>query len=76
MRANILKLLRPLTRGDPGAGATTLDEYRQVIEKDLPLSGVQPVIVRGAPPGKRRWLLRGLGGRYETHHHRPSPMEP
>jgi ATP-dependent Clp protease ATP-binding subunit ClpB len=64
-------LLKPmLARGELRAiGATTLDEYRQHIEKDAALERrFQPVLV--APPSVEDTIgiLRGLKERYEVHH--------
>jgi ATP-dependent Clp protease ATP-binding subunit ClpB len=64
-------LLKPmLARGELRAiGATTLDEYRQHIEKDPALERrFQPVLV--APPSVEDTIgiLRGLKERYEVHH--------
>lgn len=64
-------MLKPaLARGELRmVGATTLDEYRQHIEKDPALERrFQPVFV--APPGTEDAvaILRGLKERYEVHH--------
>ena len=51
-------------------GATTLDEYRRYIEKDSALERrFQPVTVREPSREETLAILRGLRGRYETHHH-------
>src|SRR5207237_3615788 len=64
-------LLKPmLARGELRAiGATTLDEYREHIEKDPALERrFQPVLV-GEPSGEDTiGILRGLKERYEVHH--------
>ena len=65
-------MLKPaLARGDLHCvGATTLDEYRQYIEKDPALERrFQKVYV--APPSVEDTIaiLRGLKERYELHHH-------
>ena len=67
--ANILK--PALSRGEIQVlGATTLDEYRRYIEKDSALERrFQPVTVREPSRGETLAILRGLRGRYETHHH-------
>ena len=66
--SNILK--PALARGEIQViGATTIDEYRKYIEKDAALERrFQPVTVR--EPGRDQALdiLRGLRGRYESHH--------
>jgi len=64
-------MLKPmLARGELRAiGATTLDEYREHIEKDPALERrFQPVLV--APPSVEDTIgiLRGLKERYEVHH--------
>ncbi|MGH2683823.1 MAG: ATP-dependent chaperone ClpB [Actinomycetota bacterium] len=64
-------LIKPmLARGELRAiGATTLDEYRQHVEKDPALERrFQPVFV--APPSVEHTIaiLRGLKERYEVHH--------
>src|SRR5437660_2504658 len=66
--ANLLKPM--LARGELRmVGATTLDEYRQHIEKDAALERrFQPVFV-GAPSVEDTIaILRGLKERYEVHH--------
>ena len=66
--SNMLKPM--LARGELHCiGATTLDEYRQYIEKDAALERrFQPVSVE--EPSKEQCLeiLKGLKGRYESHH--------
>ena len=66
--ANILKPM--LARGDLQViGATTIEEYRKYIEKDAALERrFQPVSVE--EPSKEQCLeiLKGLKGRYESHH--------
>ena len=66
--ANLLKPM--LARGELRAvGATTLDEYRQHIEKDAALERrFQPVIVEEPSVQDTIAILRGLKERYETHH--------
>jgi ATP-dependent Clp protease ATP-binding subunit ClpB len=50
-------------------GATTLDEYRQNIEKDPALERrFQPVLVEEQSVEDTISILRGLKGRYEVHH--------
>lgn len=64
-------LLKPLlARGELHCiGATTLDEYRQHIEKDAALERrFQPVIVDQPTVEDTISILRGLKQRYETHH--------
>jgi ATP-dependent Clp protease ATP-binding subunit ClpB len=64
-------LLKPaLARGDLRCiGATTLDEYRQYIEKDAALERrFQPVMVGEPSPEDTLAILRGLKPRYEAHH--------
>lgn len=67
--ANILK--PALARGEIQLiGATTIDEYRKHIEKDSALERrFQPVTVREPDRDQTLAILRGLRGRYETHHH-------
>ena len=67
--ANILK--PALARGEIQViGATTIDEYRRHIEKDSALERrFQPVTVREPDRDQTLAILRGLRGRYETHHH-------
>ena len=65
-------ILKPaLSRGEIQVlGATTLDEYRRYIEKDSALERrFQPVTVREPSREETLAILRGLRGRYETHHH-------
>ena len=64
-------LLKPaLARGDLRCiGATTLDEYRQHIEKDTAFERrFQPVIVDQPSVEDTIAILRGLKPRYEAHH--------
>ena len=64
-------LLKPaLARGQLHCvGATTLDEYRQHIEKDAALERrFQPVMVREPSVEDTIAILRGLKERYEKHH--------
>lgn len=64
-------LLKPaLARGDLRCiGATTLDEYRQYIEKDAALERrFQPVMVGEPSVEETIAILRGLKPRYEAHH--------
>ncbi|MDY7107850.1 MAG: ATP-dependent chaperone ClpB [Planctomycetota bacterium] len=64
-------LLKPaLARGELRCiGATTLDEYRQHIEKDAAFERrFQPVIIREPLLEETIAILRGLKGRYEAHH--------
>jgi ATP-dependent Clp protease ATP-binding subunit ClpC len=50
-------------------GATTLDEYRENIEKDGALERrFQKVIVDGATPEETMIILSNLKSRYESHH--------
>jgi ATP-dependent Clp protease ATP-binding subunit ClpB len=66
--ANLLKPM--LARGELRAvGATTLDEYRQNIEKDPALERrFQPVFVGEPSVEDTIAILRGLKERYEVHH--------
>ncbi len=66
--ANLLKPM--LARGELRAvGATTLDEYRQYIEKDAALERrFQPVMVGEPSVEDTIAILRGLKNRYEVHH--------
>jgi len=66
--ANILK--PALARGELRTiGATTLDEYRQYIEKDAALERrFQPVLVPEPSVEDAISILRGLKERYEVHH--------
>ena len=65
---NILKPM--LARGDLRLmGATTLDEYRQYIEKDAALERrFQPVFVGEPNVTDTISILRGIKERYDTHH--------
>ena len=65
---NMLK--PPLARGELRMiGATTLDEYRQNIEKDPALERrFQPVLVEEPDVEGTIAILRGLKERYEVHH--------
>lgn len=50
-------------------GATTLDEYRENIEKDGGLERrFQKVVVDGATPDETMEILQNLKSRYESHH--------
>ena len=66
--ANMLKPM--LARGELRAiGATTLDEYREHIEKDAALERrFQPVFVGEPAVADTIAILRGLKERYEAHH--------
>merc|ERR1719387_2664993 len=66
--ANILK--PALARGELQCiGATTIDEYRKHIEKDLALERrFQPVKVPEPTVEEAIEILKGLRDRYETHH--------
>lgn len=64
-------MLKPaLARGELHCiGATTLDEYRQYLEKDAALERrFQKVFVGEPSPEDTIAILRGLKGRYEVHH--------
>jgi ATP-dependent Clp protease ATP-binding subunit ClpB len=64
-------LLKPsLARGELRCiGATTIDEYRKHIEKDAALERrFQPILVDPPSVEATIAILRGLKGRYETHH--------
>ena len=64
-------MLKPmLARGELHCiGATTLDEYRQYIEKDAALERrVQPVLVEEPTVEDTISILRGLKERYEVYH--------
>jgi len=64
-------LLKPaLARGELQCiGATTLDEYRQYIERDAALERrFQPVNVKEPSVAETIEILHGLRGRYEQHH--------
>jgi len=65
-------LLKPsLARGELHCvGATTLDEYRQYIEKDAALERRFQKVFVGEPSVEDTIaILRGLQERYELHHH-------
>ena len=65
-------MLKPmLARGELHCiGATTLNEYRQYIEKDAALERrFQPVTVEEPSEEEAIAILKGLRGRYEAHHH-------
>jgi len=66
--ANMLK--SALARGELHIiGATTIDEYRQDIEKDAALERhFQPILVPEPSPADTIEILRGLRDRYEAHH--------
>lgn len=66
--ANMLK--PALSRGELHCiGATTLDEYRQYIEKDAALARrFQPIYVSEPSVEETISILRGLKERYEMHH--------
>jgi ATP-dependent Clp protease ATP-binding subunit ClpB len=69
--ADAANLLKPeLARGSLRCiGATTLDEYRQHIEKDAALERrFQPVFVGEPTVDDTIAILRGLKSRYESHH--------
>ncbi len=64
-------LLKPaLARGELQCiGATTLDEYREYIERDAALERrFQPVMVEEPTVEDTIEILRGLRSRYESHH--------
>jgi ATP-dependent Clp protease ATP-binding subunit ClpB len=64
-------MLKPmLARGELHCiGATTLDEYRQRVEKDAALERrFQPVVVDAPSVEDTVSILRGLKDRFETHH--------
>ncbi len=64
-------LLKPaLARGELHVvGATTLDEYRQNVEKDAALERrFQPVLVKEPSVADTIAILRGLKEKYEVHH--------
>src|SRR5437867_8655146 len=64
-------MLKPaLARGElQCVGATTLDEYRQHIEKDAALERrFQPVMVGEPSVAETIEMLRGLRDKYEAHH--------
>jgi len=66
--ANILK--PALARGELQCiGATTLDEYRKYIERDVALERrFQPILVEEPTVEETIDILRGIKGRYEEHH--------
>ncbi len=66
--SNMLKPL--LARGEIDCiGATTLNEYRQYIEKDRALERrFQPLIVQEPTVDDTISILRGIKSRYESHH--------
>lgn len=69
--ADAANLLKPaLARGELRCiGATTLDEYRQHVEKDKALERrFQPVYVGEPTVEDTITILRGLKARYEAHH--------
>jgi len=69
--ADAANLLKPaLARGELRCiGATTLDEYREYIEKDAALERrFQPVYINEPNVEDTIAILRGLKGRYEAHH--------
>ena len=64
-------LLKPaLARGELHAiGATTLDEYRQHVEKDAALARrFQPVMISEPSANDTISILRGIKSKYELHH--------
>ena len=64
-------LLKPaLARGELHCiGATTLDEYRQYVEKDSALARrFQPIYVNEPSIDDTIFVLRGLKEKYELHH--------
>ena len=64
-------MLKPaLARGELRCvGATTLDEYREYIEKDPALARrFQPVYIDEPGTEETLSILRGIKGKYETHH--------
>ncbi|MGB3903820.1 MAG: ATP-dependent chaperone ClpB [Anaerolineae bacterium] len=66
--SNMLKPM--LARGELHAiGATTIDEYRQYIEKDAALERrFQPILIDEPTVEETISILRGLKERYEVHH--------
>ncbi len=69
--ADAANLLKPaLARGELRCiGATTLDEYREYIEKDAALERrFQPVYISEPSVEDTIAILRGLKSRYEAHH--------
>lgn len=67
--SNMLK--EPLSRGKfQLIGATTLDEYREHIERDSALERrLQKVFVRESTPEETIEILKGLREKLEEHHH-------
>jgi len=64
-------LLKPsLARGELRCiGATTIDEYRKNLEKDAALERrFQPIMIDPPTVEETIAILRGLKGRYDTHH--------
>lgn len=64
-------LLKPsLARGELRCiGATTIDEYRKHVEKDAALERrFQPILIDPPSVEDTVAILRGLKGRYDTHH--------
>ena len=64
-------LLKPsLARGELRCiGATTIDEYRKYVEKDAALERrFQPILINPPSVEETIAILRGLKGRYDTHH--------
>ncbi|HUU18098.1 MAG TPA: ATP-dependent chaperone ClpB [Sedimentisphaerales bacterium] len=64
-------LLKPsLARGDLRCiGATTIDDYRKYVEKDAALERrFQPILIDPPSVEETIAILRGLKGRYDTHH--------
>lgn len=59
-----------LSRGEIQCiGATTLDEYRQYIEKDGALERrFQKVLIEPTSPGETLQILENIKGKYEDHH--------
>ncbi|MCA9029120.1 MAG: AAA family ATPase, partial [Planctomycetaceae bacterium] len=69
--ADAANLLKPaLARGELRCiGATTLDEYRQYVEKDAALERrFQPVYINEPSVEDTITILRGLKPHYEAHH--------
>ena len=66
--ANILK--PALSKGEVQAlGATTLNEYKKYIEKDVALERrFQPVMVNEPTPEETVRILKGIRPKYEEHH--------
>jgi len=67
--ANILK--PSLGRGELQCiGATTLDDYRKYVERDVALERrFQPILVEEPTVDETLEILRGIKERYEEHHH-------